>query len=198
VAILNTLETLDADGSNRFAHRVDTQRAGTLGFSFGGGVAAEASRLDPRIKAVVNLDGRHWGEALYRGVERPYLFISEELRMPTAAELTSPDGAIRYEAMLDQVDYPNLDANMRAHGGVRISIAGTAHMNFTDVPLRSPIRRFTFGGSIDAHRAQEIVQTYVVEFFSRCLLSEEQPPLNSAWAQYPETRVQVWPAAASP
>jgi dienelactone hydrolase len=194
IAVLNALASLDADRSSRFANRLDTQRAGTFGFSFGGGIAAEASRLDPRIRAVFNMDGRHWGEALYKGVERPYMLITEELPMPTAADLASPIGMIRYEAKLDAIDFPNLEANLRAWGGIHIKVAGTAHMNFTDVPLRSPLRRLSEGGSIDARRAQRIIQTYAVEFFSRYLLATRSPALDSSWPRFPEAHLEVWPA----
>ena len=194
IAVLEALAALDAQAGNPFAQRLDTQRAGTLGFSYGGAVAAEASRLDTRIRAVVNMDGRHWGDSLLQGVERPYMFICEELAMPTTADLTSADPAVRYEARLDQVDYSKLAANLQARGGIRVTIAGMAHMNFTDFPLRSPLRRLSSGGKIDARRAQKIIQTYVIEFFSRYLVSERPPALDSPWPQLPEVRVQSWPA----
>jgi predicted dienelactone hydrolase len=199
IAVLNTLAALDSNSANAFvgagafAHRLDTQRAGTLGFSFGGAIACEASRLDPRIKAVVNLDGRHWGEVLYKGVERPYMLLGEVLPMPTLAELTSPKGYIRYEAILDQMDFPNFFANIRALGGVYIRITGTAHMNFTDIALRSPLHRFSQGGAINARRAQQIVQAYAVAFFSRYLLADKLGALQDPWPQFPEAQVQVWP-----
>jgi hypothetical protein len=69
-----------------------------------------------------------------------------------------------------------------------------AHMNFTDVPLRSPLRRLSAGGTIDARRAQEIIQTYVIEFFSRYLAGAQPPALDSPWPQFPQVRVQSWPA----
>jgi dienelactone hydrolase len=193
------LDALAAEAGNRFAQRLDTQRAGTLGFSYGGALAAEASRLDPRIAAVINMDGRHWGDTLQKGVERPYMFICEELAMPTAAAASSADPMTRYEARLDQVDYSRLAANLQALGGIRVTIAGMAHMNFTDLPLRSPLRRLSFGGKIDPRRAQQIIQTYVIEFFSRYLVSERPPALDSPLPQFPEVRVQSWPAPkASP
>ena len=202
IAVLETLSKLDADTGKRFAQRLDTQRAGTIGFSYGGAVAAEASRLDPRIRAVINMDGRHWGESLQQGVERPYMFICEELAMPTAADLTSADPMTRYEAQLDQVDYSQLAANLQARGGIRVTIAGMAHMNFTDFPLRSPLRRLSEGGTIDPRRAQKIIQTYVIEFFSRYLVSGQPPALDAPLPQFPEVRVQSWrapqPSPASP
>jgi dienelactone hydrolase len=197
IAVLDALATFDAEAGNRFAQRLDTHRAGTLGFSFGGAIAAEASRLDPRIRAAVNMDGRHWGDTLHKGVERPYMFICEELQMPTAAAASSADPMTRYEARLDQVDYSQLAANLQALGGIRVTIAGMAHMNFTDFPLRSPLRRLSFGGAIDPRRAQQIIQTYVIEFFSRYLDSERPPALDSPLPQFPEVRVQSWPAPKS-
>jgi len=194
IAVLDALTVLDAQSGNPFAQRLDTQRAGMLGFSFGGAIAAEASRLDPRIKAAINMDGRHWGDALVQGVERPYMFISEELAMPTAADLGSAKPRIRYEAQLDQADYSQLAANLQARGGVHVTIAGTAHMNFTDFPLRSALRRLSLGGKIDARRAQQIIQAYVIEFFSRYLSSTQPRPVDSPWPKFPEARVQVWPA----
>ncbi len=102
---------------------------------------------------------------------------------------------IRYEAQLDQADYSQLAANLQARGGVRVTIAGMAHMNFTDFPLRSALRRLSAGGTIDARRAQEIIQTYVIEFFSRYLAGAQPPALGSPWPQFPEARVQIWPSA---
>jgi dienelactone hydrolase len=194
IAVLDALSAFDAQAGNRFAQLLDTQHAGTFGFSFGGAIAAEASRLDPRIRAVVNMDGGHWGDALEHGVERPYMFICEELAMPTTADLTSADPVIRYDARLDQIDYSQLAAHLQARGGIRVNIAGTAHMNFTDFPLRSPLRRLSQGGTIDPRRARQIIQAYVIEFFSRYLLSAQPRPLDSPWPKFPEARVQIWPA----
>jgi dienelactone hydrolase len=183
--------------AERFRSRLDTQRAGVFGFSFGGGVAAEAGRLDGRIRAVVNMDGRHWADALQYGVEQPYLFIGEELLMPSAAALSSPDRATRYEAALDQVDYTNLAANLRRHGGIQVTIADTAHMNYTDDPLRSPLRRLSGGGRIDAERAREIIGAYVTTFFLHYLPvdPDRQPALELAL--FPDARVTRFPSAAS-
>jgi hypothetical protein len=144
------------------------------------------------------MDGRHWGESLERGVDRPYLFICEELALPTQAELTSTDPMTRYEALLDRADYSNLAANLQAHGGIRVTIAGMAHMNFTDVPLRSPLRRLSGGGSIDPERAQFLIRTYVLEFLSRYLASDAPRTPAAPWPQFPEVRVQVWPAPMRP
>jgi pimeloyl-ACP methyl ester carboxylesterase len=194
VSILDTLSGLDSREGDRFAQRLDTQHASTLGFSYGGAIAAEASRLDPRIRAAINLEGRHWGDALEQGVEKPYMYVSGVLDMPSAAALVSVNPETRYEARLDQVDYSKLDENLQALGGVRITIPFVAHSNFTDVPLRSPLNRFNYGGKIDARRVQDIVKSYVVEFLLRYGVPVQPPPFDSPWPHFPEARVQTWPA----
>lgn len=193
-ATLDVLAGLDSQSQGRFARRLDTQHASALGFSFGGAVAAQMARDDPRIISAINLDGRHFADGLKSGVSKPYLFICEQLIFPSDADVASPDPPTRYEAQLDRIDYSQLDKNQAANGGIRVTIPGVAHMNFTDVPLRSPLKRFSSGGGdLDAHRAQDIIRTYVIEFFSRYGRPGVPPPLETPWPRFPEAHIRIWP-----
>lgn len=192
-AVLDKLAALSADASSAFAGRFDTQHAGTLGFSYGGAVAGVATHLDSRILAAANLDGRPWDDALYKGVERPYLLIGGQMSPPPAAALTSQDAMTRYEALLDQVDYVNLQAHLRALGGFHVTIPGTEHQNFNDSSLRSPLRRYSHGGTIDARRAQTIIQSYVVEFFTRQLKDAQSAAPERPWPRFPDARLEIFP-----
>jgi dienelactone hydrolase len=193
VAALNVLEKLATEPNGPFTNTLDTQHAGALGFSFGGAVAAQFARIDPRVRSAINLDGRHWGDALDSGVSKPYMFICEELIIPSDTDVASPDPATRYEARLDRIDYAQLDKNQLENGGIRVTIPGVAHMNFTDVPLRSPLIRYSSNGKLDARRVQEIIRTYVVEFFARYgTPGHTAPPLDTPWPQFPEARVSTW------
>jgi dienelactone hydrolase len=196
-ATLDELARLDQGvPDRRFAHRLSLQQAGILGYSFGGAVAAQATRMDPRFKVAVNLDGRHWAEALQSGVPVPYMFVGEELLMPTAAMLTSPDPGTRYEAQMDQIDYTQLAANLRANGGIQVTIDGTEHLNFSDDVLRSPLRRFSGGGAIDAQRGLLIVNSLVVEFLGQHLAQRPAPRLTANPRPFPEARADYWPTPA--
>jgi hypothetical protein len=196
-ATLDRLAALNnSDSDRRFAHRLNLEQAGILGYSFGGAVAAQATRVDPRFKAAVNLDGRHWAEALQDGVAVPYIFVGEELLMPTQAMLTSADPATRYEGLMDQIDYTQLARNLRANGGIQVTIDGTAHPNFSDDVLRSPLRRLSGGGVIDAHRGLFIVNSLVVEFFGQHLAQRPAPLLTANSRPFPEARAESWPAPA--
>ena len=196
-ATLDELARLDQGGPDpRFAHRLSVQNAGILGYSFGGAVAAQATRMDPRFGVAINLDGRHWAEGLQSGVSVPYLFVGEELLLPTAAMLTSADPGTRYEAQMDQIDYTRLAANLRANGGIQIIIDATLHNNFSDDVLRSPIHRFSGGGAIDARRGLFIINSLVVEFFGQHLAQRPAAALNGNTRPFPEVRADYWPTPA--
>jgi dienelactone hydrolase len=138
-----------------------------LGFSFGGAVAAELSRLSPRIRAVVNLDGWLFGQAAARGVPAPYLLVSDDEPLPSDADLASLDPAHRASARLDRQDSENLLAHQRDADFRLLTIAGTRHLNFSDAAMGGWLRRG--GGAIDPARATAITRCYVRAFFDRHL-----------------------------
>ena len=192
--VLDELMRLDAhDPARGLTGRLDLQKIGILGYSFGGAVAAEFRRQDSRVKAAVNIDGRHWGNALRSGTPPPYLFIGEALVMPTEAALSSPDPPVRYEALLDRVDYGNLTGHLREQGGIRITIDGTTHANFCDDILRSPLRRFAGGGSIDALRALGILNRLVLGFFDQSLRDQPCALLAGGSSGGTDVKVEVFP-----
>jgi len=159
----------------------------------GGGVAAQAGWLEPRFKAVVNLDGWHWHESLQQGVPRPYLYMSEILFMPTPNDLASSNLETRYAAERHQIEYTNVPRILERSGGTQVTLTGMTHMNFTDRNLHSPLRRLSGGGTIDRFRALEVVNAYVCSFFERELQGRTEPLLDGDSSRFPEAKVKVWP-----
>jgi dienelactone hydrolase len=196
---LDAMTVLSAEEpSNRFYHRLDWQRLGVVGFSLGGAVAAQAVYQDPRYKAAINIDGRHWAETREAGVARPYMMLSEVLNMPTAADRASPNLDWRYNAVEDTDDYTQLYRNLARHGGIHVTVNGTAHMSFTDKSLRSPWKRLTEGGPIDGRRALRITSDYVLAFFGKYLNGVDSPLLkDGSPPNYPEVDVRIYPAPPS-
>jgi dienelactone hydrolase len=193
IAVLDAMGRLNSEAPpSRFTGRLEVNRCGIFGFSFGGAVAAEASTLDQRYRAVVNMDGRHWGDSLHSGVDSPYLYIGEPLIMPTDEDLNSTDPDRRFNAALDKVDYSELASNLARHGGTHITIFGAAHANFSDHAYVSPIRRLSYGGAIGATRAGLIVSSYVVAFFEHFLKGQPAPILREQPSRYPHVRIEWW------
>ncbi len=165
--------------------RLDPGKVGVMGFSFGGAVAAETANVDARVRAVVNIDGRHWGAALEHGVARPYLFLGAPVPAAAAADL---------DAALDAHDQARLAMNLRRHGGLRVTIDGASHLNFTDVALRLRLRRRPDTGPIAPRRALDIMNAYVGDFFRLTLCGRASPLLEPGARPFPEAGLEFWPA----
>lgn len=111
---------------------IDAGRIAVSGFSFGGAAALELSLIDPRIRAVVNLDGLVLGAAATTGVRTPYLFLSADIGPPSAEELTQPDLAARFDRMLDGEVLEFQKQQARLPGNYTFFIKGATHLDFTD------------------------------------------------------------------
>jgi hypothetical protein len=75
-----------------------------------------------------------------------------------------------------------------------LSIEGTRHFNFSDLPLRlSPLARILFNrlgfiGSIQPERGLEISNAYLVAFFDRYLKGASSGLLSGPSSVYPEVQ----------
>jgi len=190
--LLDTFARIDASATDTFAGRVDMERIGIIGFSLGGAVAAESANRDPRIRAAVNIDGRHWGDALLNGVQKPYLFIGHELLIPTAQELTSSNPDLRYNAEADKYDYSQLAVNLRRNGGIQVTVLKAQHMDFTDTGSVHGWRRMIRRNSHKLQRAHLILNTYVRAFLKANLNAERALCLFDTSPQFQEVRIDVW------
>jgi dienelactone hydrolase len=171
---------------------LDAGSIGVLGFSFGGAIAAETATYDSRVGAAVNIDGRHWGAALEQGVPRPYLYVGAPSIPPTPADLESDQPGRRCDAALERRDQLQLAANLRRHGGLRVTIDGASHMNFTDCALRFRLRRMPGTGRVVPRRAFEITAAYVAAFFAQQLRGTPSPLLAPRSQPYREARLEIW------
>jgi dienelactone hydrolase len=197
-AALTALAGLNAaDPAGRLTHRLDLDRAAVIGFSLGGATAAEACWLDPRFKAAINMDGWHFADVLQHGVAQPYLVMSDAGAPTTAEDLASTDPLRRHTSTLNQRDADWYRRNVQLHGGLYLTIAETAHVNFSDEAFRSPIRHLTSAGPIDPRLASRIVATYATAFLRAALLGQASPLLDQGNRAFPEAQLQVWPRPAA-
>ena len=155
---------------------IDARRIAAIGYSIGGAVAAEAAVADPRIVAAVNVDGRHWGEALARGVPKPYLYVGENLHMPTEADLRAADPVRRFNAQLDQVDYANLARHLELNGGVQVTIHGSEHADFSDFSQRLTVNRIRHLKLARPSTVRGLMIRYIAAFLEATLDAHPSPP----------------------
>jgi hypothetical protein len=76
--------------------------------------------------------------------------------------------------------------------GYFVQVDGIFHINFTDVPLWSPLFSWVGAtGPIDAQRAHRIVNAYSLAFFNRHLKSLPAPLLDGLAKEYPEVTLET-------
>ena len=191
-AALDRLLALQDLAGSRISGRLDPQRIGIVGYSFGGATAAQAARDDPRIRAAVNLDGLLFGEAGRDGVPKPYLEMSDDVPEATEAERRAWTVAQRTVAMVDANEVERLNANLAHHGGWFLTILRARHSNFADWPLFLPFRIYTGAGPADPWQIFRIIAGWTRGFFDHVFDNAPMPGGDSV----PGGRVQFWPPSA--
>jgi predicted dienelactone hydrolase len=164
--IVFVLDRLPQIASNKlFNNTFNLDKVGIFGHSFGGAAAAQACSIDRRLKAGMNMDGLLFGSAAQQGASQPFFFMQSDYPRPTPADLNSPNGSFRRSKLTDAWGYQQRDRWFQTHGGYDLKLLDSAHMNFSDYPLRSRFKNG--GGKISHDLAMKIVNEYTVAFFDR-------------------------------
>ncbi len=160
---------LDRLRDHEIAESIDFSKAGVLGHSFGGAVAAESCRVDERLKAGINMDGMMFGEVAETGVEQPFFFMNDDTQMPSPEELESPDRKRRRRAQAIERDAQRIQSSLARHGGHYFTAQGWSHQDFSDRPFYSPLRRLTGAGTRGAKDTSSLLNRYLLAFFDEYL-----------------------------
>lgn len=156
---IDFLEQQNTDAESPLYAALDLARIGAYGHSTGGGAVIQLCGTDARCKAVLGMDPflRPVSDAvLERGVAQPAFFMFSQ---SWAGDLDS----------LNNRQFRQLMANTRQAAGV-ISIAGTTHYDFSDLPLLSPLApRLGLKGPIRGGRVTVIINDYLRSFFDAAL-----------------------------
>lgn len=155
-----TLDFLSAnENGNPFAGKLNLEQVGVYGHSTGGGAAIQFCGVDSRCKAVLGMDPFMRpvsAEVLERGISQPSFFMFSQ---GWADDNDSPSNKLFFKFI------PNASDNL----GV-ISIDGTKHYDFSDLPLFSPIApQLGLKGPLNGKRVTEIVNAYLIDFFELTL-----------------------------
>jgi dienelactone hydrolase len=163
---------------------IDLTKVGMLGFSFGGAAAAEAPALDPRVKAVVNLDGWVFREAAPVGVAGPYLTLWSDFPVPFAladapqAEIELMNAYIAFERR--QMGEPDKFGFM---------VQGLNHLDFSDRLIWPAFSEFRgTPRAIDRPAMHGLIDAYILDFFDTYLLGHQPTLINRPQPPYPQVR----------
>lgn len=150
---------------------MDLEKIGFMGHSLGGATAVSLGRTRDDIDAVVDLDGTMLSEVL--GVDGDQDIINQETY---PVPLLSFDNQGHYDDRVrcaqEGIPYANNVVLENAEEGFSTYIAQSGHMNFTDLPMFSPVLGSMLGvGEVDAQNCITKVNEIVLHFFD-CYLKD--------------------------
>jgi dienelactone hydrolase len=182
--VVSQLQQLNAaDPTGKFTGRLDIERLGMFGHSFGGATALQFCHDDPRCKAGIDIDGAPYGNVVQEGLKQPFLFMLSD----HSRELADPAGR---QIHLDlQSIYDRLPS-----GRLFITIRGANHFSFSDQMLVKShyvigMMRLLGFGSLDGRRGLTITAEHVHTFFDVYLKDAPAVSLKKVSQLYPEVQV---------
>jgi hypothetical protein len=159
-----------------FHNAVDLSRLGVYGHSTGGGAAIQFCGTDPRCQALLGMDPFMRPvstDILENGVTQPAFFMFSQR---WADDVNSRNNGLFYAFI----------AKVPQSLGV-ISIDGTAHYDFSDLPLLSPLApRLGLKGPISGTRVTSIINDYLLGFFESTLKGVPTPLFEEQNHKYNE------------
>jgi pimeloyl-ACP methyl ester carboxylesterase len=182
--VLDRIEGLNRDAGSRFRGRLDLDRIGAFGWSFGGATAVELSIVDSRVKAAIDQDGQLFGRARSTGSRRPVMLM-HNTSDPTKGVPEANRPAM--EEMIAQVRGWDSTFQAASTGPLYdVSIARTGHGHFSDLTLFFP-KDTT---AMEPSRAHEIITAYTVAFFDEFLRGKRAELLRSS-PPWPEVTIRT-------
>jgi predicted dienelactone hydrolase len=160
------------DRASRFHQRLDLTRLGAFGHSAGGAAAGQVLLTDDRVRAGVNWDGAQWGDAIDAPFTQPFMTITAD--WDSTKFLPNP---LIYRQGSQTAFYD-------------LTIDGTGHSSFSDIPRLIPLQAVNQAGPIAPERAARITLAYTGAFFDRHLKGEDAWPPDAASA-FSEARLVV-------
>lgn len=176
---LDKIAELAGTPGQMFHKKLDLDRIGMMGWSFGGAASVQMSRDDKRVKAVIDQDGQLFGDVWEKGTSRPFMLMHHGLEdkapkpehNPVIKELVEMT-RLRDRSLLERSTSDWYD----------LTIAKTQHGHFSDFLLFFPKNP----AELDPYRAHEIIVAYTLAFFDKYLRGRESDLLKAPSADYPE------------
>ncbi len=174
--MLDQLAEWNDEAGGRFNGRLDLTQVGIFGHSTGGGTAVEFCMQDDRCDAGIGLDS--WiepvSDTIYKtGLSQPFMFIN------------SPAWLNDNNSTLGRTIFDDL-----SNDGYLLTLANTAHFDFTDLPLFSPLTpQLGLSGSIDSKTSLTMQNEYILTFFNTYLKGEDGGALKRP-SVYPELHIE--------
>ena len=164
---MNELERLN-NGEGFFSGRLDLNRIGVFGVSFGGAASTQVCVHEKRCKAAISIDCPQFGDFLDKNVSQPIMFISSD----------------QYKGKND------IFLQLKDNPLYLLMIKNTTHQNFSDISIWGKLFRKQMLGKIEGERCLQIQNRYILAFFEKYLKSIDCELLKGFAPEYPEVDIQ--------
>jgi hypothetical protein len=178
--VLDQFQSFDKEAGNPFFQKLDMEHIGAYGHSTGGGAAIQFCGVDPRCKAVLGMDPFMWPvstEVIENGISQPSFFMFSQ----------------GWNDVMDSKNnllFDQFHLNTPNNFGV-ISINGTKHFDFSDIPLLSPIApQLGLKGPLNGKRVTKIVDAYLLDFFEMTLNNKPSRLYGGSFDDFSEVKVR--------
>jgi dienelactone hydrolase len=182
---LDKLEAMNRE-PGPFQGRLDLSRVGAFGWSFGGALAVQLTRDDPRVIAAVDHDGQLFDDVREKGTTRPVLQLHHGVDDALAYPEKDREDVRRLMAVVESWDSTARIASRSDWYAVKID--GTDHGDFSDLVLFYQRQE----GRLDPRRGHEIINAYTLAFFDRYLRGRPSELLTEATPRFSEVTVRRW------
>ncbi len=156
VTLLDHLTQWNETSEHPFFGRMDTERVGAFGQSTGGGTAYEFCYRDGRCAAALGLD--------------PWVVPTSNAAIEDG--LTQPMLAMSTTSALGEKNEPRLERffNNNRNAAWWLTIDGTTHYDYTDLPHLSPAMKWTgLSGDFEPMELTRLLNDYTRSFFNHHL-----------------------------
>ena len=175
---LDFMQLQNSDPNSPFNGLLDLDLVGVYGHSTGGGAAIQFCGTDARCKSVLGMDPFMRPvsyEVINNGVTQPSFFMF--------SQRWADDVDSRNNELFNKF-YPNVKQLL----GV-VSIDGTSHYDFADLPLLSPLApQLGLKGPINGKRVTTIINDYLLSFFDMTLKGETTGLFENQSQKYMEVK----------
>jgi dienelactone hydrolase len=160
---MDEMEKLNG-GSGFFSGKLDLDRIGVFGVSFGGAASSQACVQEQRCKAAISIDCPQFGDFLDREVNQPIMFMGSE----------------QYKGMND------IFLRTKDNPQYSVMIKKSTHQNLSDVSIWGKLFKMQMLGKIDGQRCLHVQNSYILAFFKKYLESTDNGLLDGPSPEYPE------------
>ena len=158
----NVTEDETKEEIQKILSMTDTDKIGLMGHSMGGAASVSVGRYRQGIDAVIDLDGTMLGERI-SCQDGKCEYIKEPYPVPV---LAVDNEEHNQEGITMKDEYVNYVVLKNAVDSTHTYFAGSGHMNFTDLPLFSPILSSLLGtGTVDETECIETMNDVILIYF---------------------------------